>query len=147
MCSTSYCGADCTKCPFNANCPGCHAVCDGEGECKCIAAKYIKLGGTQAFDEFKAKLCAEINALGIEGMPECKDLNCLVGSFVNLAYPLPNGTKAQFLEPERIYLGNQLECEFGGDRCFGVLADTEFIIVSSYGCNGADPELIIYKKR
>ena len=45
------------------------------------------------------------------------------------------------------YLGNQLECEFGGDRCFGVLANMDFILISTYGPDGADPELVLYKKR
>ena len=44
-------------------------------------------------------------------------------------------------------LGNQLECEFGGDRCFGIAANMEFILISTYEENGANPELIIYKKR
>ena len=45
------------------------------------------------------------------------------------------------------YLGNQLECEFGGDRRFGIAANMEFILVSSYEENGENPELIVYKKR
>jgi hypothetical protein len=30
--------------------------------------------------------------------------------------------KVRFLKDEKTYLGNQLEPEFGGDRCFGILA-------------------------
>ena len=45
------------------------------------------------------------------------------------------------------YLGNQLPCEFGGDRCYGLVANMEFLLVCTYEENGANPELIIYKKR
>ena len=45
------------------------------------------------------------------------------------------------------YLGNQLECEFGGDRCCGIAANMEIILVSTYEEIGENPELIVYKKR
>ena len=89
----------------------------------------------------------EINALNIEGMPEVEKLNALVGSYVNFAYRLPNRNTVRFLEDNATYLGNQLECVFGGERCFGVLANMEFILVCTYEKNGVNPELIIYKKR
>lgn len=54
---------------------------------------------------------------------------------------------AKFLDDETTYLGNQLESEFGSDRCFGVLANMNFILICTYGAEGADPELVIYKKR
>lgn len=53
----------------------------------------------------------------------------------------------KFLDDNTTYLGNQLECEFGGDRCFGVLANMEFILVCTYEKDGKNPELVIYKKR
>ena len=74
-------------------------------------------------------------------------LNALVGSYVNLEYRLQNGRCVKFLNDQTTYLGNQLECEFGGDRCFGVLANMDFIMVCTYGRDGKDPELILYKKR
>jgi hypothetical protein len=80
-------------------------------------------------------------------MPRLDRLNALVGKYVDLEYRLPNGMKARFLDEGTTYLGNQLESEFGGDRCFGVLACMDFILVSSYGPGGSDPELLIYKKR
>ena len=80
-------------------------------------------------------------------MPEVKTLNALVGSYVNLAYRLPNGATVQFLDDQTTYLGNQLESELGGDRCFGVLANMEFILVCTYEAEGANPELVLYKKR
>ena len=109
--------------------------------------RYSELGDGGEFEAFKQQLIDEINALGIEGMPRVEKLNALVGSYVNLEYPLPSGIKAKFLNDGATYLGNQLEPEFGGDRCFGVLANMDFILVCTYGCDGADPELLLYKKR
>lgn len=97
--------------------------------------------------EMKNRLIDEINALGIEGMPKVEALNALVGSYVNLAYPLPSGISAKFLDDKTTYLGNQLKSEFGGDRCFGVLANMDFILVCTYEAEGKDPELVLYKKR
>ena len=51
------------------------------------------------------------------------------------------------MDDQTTYLGNQLESEFGGDRCFGILANMDFIIICTYGEDGADPELVLYKKR
>ena len=109
--------------------------------------RYEELDGNGAIDELKKKLIAEVNALGIEGMPRLERLNALVGSYVNLEYRLPNGESVKFLDDDATYLGNQLECEFGGDRCFGVLANNDFILVSTYEENGNNPELVLYKKR
>ena len=80
-------------------------------------------------------------------MPKVEKLNALVGSYVNLAYPLPSGMSAKFLDDGATYLGNQLEPEFGGDRCFGVLANMDFILISTYEKDGKNPELVLYKKR
>ena len=109
--------------------------------------RYEELSDDGQFEEFKEKLIQEINDLHIEGMPKVEKLNALVGRFVNLPYRLPSGAEVKFLDDQVTYLGNQLESEFGGDRCFGVLASMEFILVSTYGKDGADPELVLYKKR
>ncbi len=109
--------------------------------------RYEELSDDGQFEEFKKVLMSEINALGIEGLPPVTALNALVGKYVNLAYPLPSGFTAKFLDDNTTYLGNQLESEFGGDRCFGVLANMDFILISTYGREGADPELVLYKKR
>ena len=109
--------------------------------------RYEQLSDDGQFEEFKKKLIEEINDLRIEGMPKLEKLNALVGRFVNLEYRLPNGMYVKFLDDQTTYLGNQLECEFGGDRCFGVLANMDFILVSTYEAEGANPELVLYKKR
>ena len=109
--------------------------------------RYTNLAGAEKFEEFKKQLMDEINALHIEGMPKVEKLNALVGRYINLAYRLPDGTWEKFLDDGATYLGNQLECEFDESRCFGIAANMDFILVSTYGENGADPELVIYKKR
>ena len=109
--------------------------------------RYTDIAGAQKFEEFKKQLMDEINALNIEGMPEVEKLNALVGGYINLEYRLPNGKMVKFLDDGATYLGNQLECEFGGERCFGIAANMDFILVCTYGEDGADPELVVYKKR
>ena len=106
-----------------------------------------ELGDHGAFEAFKRQLIDEINSLSIPGLPRVEQLNALVGSYVNLAYPLPGGARVKFLNDGTTYLGNQLESELGGDRCFGVLANADFILVCTYAEGGSDPELVLYKKR
>lgn len=109
--------------------------------------RFDELGDGGKFEEFKLKLIGEINALNIEGMPKLDKLNALVGAYVNLEYPLPGGMKARFLDDRATYLGNQLESGLDDGRCFGVVANMDLILICTYGEDGADPELVLYKKR
>lgn len=99
------------------------------------------------FEELKKELILEINNLNIKDMPELTNLSALVGNYVNLEYTLPNGTKAKFLDDNVTYLGNQLESLTTKNKCFGILANVEFILICTYEENGENPELIMYKKR
>ena len=108
---------------------------------------YDEFSDDGQFEQFKKQLVKEINELHIEGMPKVEQLNALVGKYVNLEYPLPNGKLVKFLDDQKTYLGNQLECEFGGERCFGVIAGMDFLLVSTYEKDGRNPELVLYKKR
>ena len=109
--------------------------------------RYEELSDNGQFEEFKKQLMKEINDLSIEGLPKVERLHALVGKYINLEYTLPSGQEVKFLDDGKTYLGNQLESEFGGDRCFGVLAGMDFILISTYEANGENPELIFYKKR
>lgn len=109
--------------------------------------RHGELGDGGQFEAFKKQLLEEINALHIEGLPKVERLNALVGEFVNLEYRLPGGMKARFLDNGTTYLGNQLESELEEGRCFGVLANADFILICTYGEGGADAELVLYKKR
>ena len=109
--------------------------------------RYEELSDDGQFEAFKQQLVEEINALHIEGMPKVEKLSALVGRFVNLEYPLPSGMNAKFLNDQTTYLGTQLESPFGGERCFGVLANMDFILICTYEKDGVNPELVLYKKR
>lgn len=122
-------------------------VCPHCGDAADYWERYVQIGGEDAFTAFKAQLMDELNALQIDGMPQVESLNTLPGNFVNIAYRLPNGQCVSFLDDNATYLGNQLPCLFDDSRCFGVVVNMEFLLVCTYGENGADPELILYKKR
>ena len=147
----NLCGANCKECNFRNDCKGCLATKGKPFGGKCIAAEYIKAGGKKAFEMFKKQIIAEFNALNIEGMPKIDNLYCLCGFFVNLEYPLPNGKTVKLLDDKQVYLGTQAVSMFADEcnieRCFGLVAGADFLLVSEYGVNGSDPELIMYKKR
>ena len=125
-----------------------HMTAQGFSEEQAVAQKrYEELSDDGQFEAFKQQLIKEINDLKIEGMPRLDRLNALVGKYVNLEYRLPGGASVKFLDDGTTYLGNQLEPELGGDRCFGVLANMDFILICTYAEGGADPELVLYKKR
>ena len=104
-----------------------------------------KLGDKDKFEEIKAQLISEFNTLlHIEGLSKVEDLNVLPGEFVNLEYTLPNGEKVKFLDDNATYLGNQLE---GESKCYGIVANMDFLLVCTYEENGENPELVMYRKR
>lgn len=144
---STICGANCDNCNFKTMCGGCEATCGRPFGGTCVAAAYIKAGGKEQYAAFKAALLDEINALlNDNDLPPAKALYELPGAFVNLAYPLPSGKAAAFLDEQKVYLGAQIALADTG-LCCGVVADTNFLLISTYSLNGADPELIAYKKR
>ena len=149
---SSICGADCDNCGFgkSSNCQGCVNTKGCPFGKQCFVAKYILTGGKENFEVFKRQLVDEINELNVPGMPNIEELTPLNGTFVNLSYPMPNGKNIKLLEDDEVYLGSQVESEFNDgsiNRVFGVLANMNFILISEYGPNGDNPEIIIYKKR
>lgn len=143
---STICGVECNGCGFAANCKGCMETEGRPFGGECIAAECFKKGGEDCFNVCKNLLMEEINSLGIEDMPKVTELFQLIGSFVNLEYILPSGEKTKLLDDTKIYFGAQVEKE-NSDRCYGVVADNSFLLVCEYGCNGADPEIVVYKKR
>ena len=109
--------------------------------------RHDELSDGGQFEAFKKQLVEEINALSVQGMPKVEKLNALVGGYVNLAYRLPSGLSVKFLDDRATYLGTQLESELDEGRCFGVLANMDFILICTYEEEGANPELLLYKKR
>ena len=147
MMNNSICDANCMECMMKDTCKGCVETKGCPFGKQCFIAEYINVGGKEKYQEYKKQLISEFNELHIPGMPEVKELYALNGSFVNLEYTLPNGRTVKFLDDNSIYLGNQLESELGEGRCFGMVASMDFLLVCTYGENGAVPELVLYKKR
>lgn len=108
---------------------------------------FSELSDNGKFERFKQQLIKEINELNISGMPKLTSLSALVGSYVNLSYPLPSGEYVKFLNDNATYLGNQLESLDDKNKCYGILANVDFILISTYEENGNNPQLILFKKR
>lgn len=142
----SICELDCCKeCEKFEECGGCEKCGGKPFGGRCIAAEIIQSEGMSGFEKLKKDLIEEINIIEIPDL-FVKELNLLQGSYVNLAYPLFNGTSVKFLKDEDIYLGNQIE-RSNSEKCLGVIASRGFILVCEYGENGEDPQLLMYKRR
>ena len=100
----------------------------------------------------------EVNALGISGL-HVDNLYVLQGSFINQAYDI-NGNEVKLLDDNAIYWGNQVMAPHSGtgseslgstsdesDRCYGIACCEKFILVSEYGKDGADAEVVMLKRR
>ncbi len=100
----------------------------------------------------KKQYIEEVNALGISGL-HIDNLYILQGSFINQAYNI-NGNEVKLLDDNDTYWGNQVinsrplrEGQGGSERCYGIACCEKFILVSEYGKDGADAELVILKRR
>lgn len=149
----TLCGLDCSKCELKDECNGC-TESDGHpfgGSCMiavCCKNKGCESCGRvfETLCKMKEQLIAEFNSLGIEDMEEVTGLNALRGAYINLQYTLPGGQRIKFWDDDRIYLGNQI-CKKNSNRCYGLTADENYLLVCEYGDNGCDAEIIVYKKR
>ena len=141
LCKTDWC----SQCPQKEACGGCIETDGHPFGGSCLAAQWIKKEGFQAYQARKQRLIDEINALGIRDL-RVTDLNILNGSYINLEYRLPNGQTVKLLEDNRTYWGSQIEIPENG-RCYGVAADDEYLLVCEYGCGGADPQIVLYRRR
>ena len=97
-----------------------------------------------AASPLKQQLIDEVNALGISDMPKIDNLFVLQGSMINMEYDV-NGNSVRFLDDQAIYWGNQVEK--GDGRCYGIACDEHHIFVSEYGKDGADAEVVLYKRK
>ena len=94
----------------------------------------------------KQKFIDEVNALNIPDMPVIDNLFVLQGSFINLEYKM-NGNTFSILDKEKSYWGTQVEKQNSGGRCYGIACDEKYILVSEYGKDGADAEIVVLKRR
>lgn len=145
----SLCGANCAGCPSKEQCPGCAETNGCPFGKECHIAKYILKDGMDGYKAFKKDLIDEVNALDICGMEKVTELYPLVGRFVNLEYPLPNGNTVKFLNDDEMYLGAQVKNLNDNSEkcCFGVIARENFLLVCQYGENCTAPEIVAFKKR
>lgn len=149
----TLCGLDCSGCGLKNECGGCTETAGHPFGGSCMIAVCCKNKGCENCGrvvenpcKMKEQLIAEFNALGIEDMEEVTTLNALHGAYINLQYTLPGGQRIKFWDDDRIYLGNQI-CKKNSNRCYGLTADENYILVCEYGDNGCDAEIIVYKKR
>ncbi len=140
----SICGIDCAACEWRSGCKGCLETGGQPFGGKCVAAECLRRGET-ALAQLKAALIAAFRALDIPEMEEVTDLNALRGSFINIPYTLPSGQAVKLWDDNQIYLGSQLH-KRGSDRCYGIAADETYLAVSEYGENGADAQLVVFKR-
>ena len=142
----SICGMDCCdRCDRRGDCGGCVQTQGHPFGGSCVAAECVKKGGAQGLADCKNALIGEFNRLGIPHL-HIEELHLLNGAYVNLEYPLPGGQTVQFLADNQMYWGNQVEIP-GSERCYGLVAGEGFLLVAEYGCQGAQPELALYKRR
>ena len=99
-----------------------------------------------ATSPIKQQLIDEVNALDISGMPRINNLFILQGSFVNIEYHI-HGNSIKLLDDNAVYWGTQVEKQGADGRCFGVACDEHYILVSEYGKDGVDAEIVIVKRR
>ena len=140
----SICGIDCTKCELNSTCNGCVKTEGKPFGAECVVALCCQKGKTEG-SNFKEKLIEAFNQLDIHDMEEVTDLNALKGSYINIEYTLPNGQIIKFWDDNKIYFGNQLHKK-DSDRCYGIVADEKYLMVSEYSGYGADAEVIVFKR-
>lgn len=110
-----------------------------------MAAEWVQQGGSKRLNQEKQRLIAEVNALDIPKLV-ITDVTLLNGFYVNLAYPLPSGEMVKLLQDQRVYLGAQI-AQPSSERFYGVVADDQYLLISSCGPSGEAPEIILYKKR
>lgn len=147
----SICGADCTVCPDHDACRGCLATGGRPFGGDCQLAQCCKEAGVARCDDcahacsLRETILCEVRGLGIAALSRLDTLYALRGAYCNLAYPLPNGETVKLLDDNKIYLGAQAEQADG--RCCGLIADASMLVVCTYGADGTEPQLVLYKKR
>ena len=93
----------------------------------------------------KQELIKKFNDLKIPDMAEVTELHELKGDYINLEYALPSGQNIKLWDDKKIYYGAEI-CKKDSNRCYGLTADENFLLVCEYGENGSDAEIIVFKK-
>ena len=146
----TICGADCSACMLKSSCMGCEASGGHPFGKKCLIAGCARSRNQKACSEcsvcsLREQLIAQINDLNIPDMDPLSTLYALKGSFINLPYSLPSGQNVRLWDENGIYLGSQV-FKRGSDRCYGIAADEKYLMVCEYGADGADAEIVVFKR-
>lgn len=91
------------------------------------------------------RLLEHISKLGIQELGHITQLHRLKGDFINLKCRLPNGKEAKILDDEKMYYGAEI-CKTDSDRCYGVAADENQLVIYEYGNGGSDAVLVLWKR-
>lgn len=147
----AICGLDCEQCWMKEDCAGC-AETGGRpfgGTCMIAECRERGKGCGDCWERacsLRQRLIDEFNALGIADMEPVTELNALSSSYVNLEYTLPGGQKVKFWKDGRMILGNQMGKK-NSERCYGLAANEDYLLVSEYGENGSDAEIVVCRRR
>ena len=143
---TTICGQgyfiECPK--YKHSCEGCQETKGRPYGGNCVAANLIIKGGMELFNSKKKEYVDLINSFQIKGL-RIEDLNLLNGDYINLEYDLDNGSSFRLLNFRDVYFANQVEIK-NSDLCYGVAINEDIVVISKYGTNGINPQLILYKK-
>ena len=149
----SICGVDCSSCSLQETCGGCVSTNGRPFQGGCVVAQCCQQQGQSYCSgcpypscQLKEELLAAFRGSGIPELTGLADLNAVKGSFINLAYTLPNGETVKLLDDEKIYLGNQVPQKVPG-RYYGLAADERGLLICEYGEHGDDAAVVFYKKR
>ncbi len=149
----TICGSDCNECYRKDICPGCMATEGHPLGGDCVAANCCHSKGKECCAECCpgaceqiSKLITEINSLHIKDMPEIVEIYEINGELINLEYTLPNGELIKFWNDTDIYWGTQVKKQ-NSEKNFGIAANQDFLLICEYYDEGAEPEIVIYKKR
>ena len=93
----------------------------------------------------KAALIRMFNELKIADMAKVVELNELSGDFINLEYKMPSGQIIKLWDDRKTYYGAEISKK-NSDRCYGLTADENYLLVCEYGNGGSDAEIVIYRR-
>ena len=72
----------------------------------------------------------------------------IFGSYFSCVFsPPPLLLPFSILDKEKSYWGTQVEKQNSDGRCYGIACDEKYILISEYGKDGADAEIVMLKRR
>ena len=94
----------------------------------------------------RKKAINEVNALGIQDMPQITELSMVEGARINREYVI-YGKRVRLLDDNVTYLHTQVEKNGCKGRVFGITCDVSYILVDESDKDGKNVKLVLLKKR